>query len=546
MARATEGTGQTLALRMLELVRDQLRQGVDPEEDDGGGSRYEWEEDWEEWTRRMFPTLLSSPFGDRHREFWEWVWSIRKGEPVPEAFIGIWPRGGAKSSSAEAAAVALGVRGVRRYALYIRSTQSLADTSVSNIAALLESRTVERWYPEHGRRLLSKHGSSKGWRRSRVRTSGGFTVDALGLDVAARGVKVDDQRPDLIIFDDIDELHDSPARTAKKVATITKSLLPAGTETTAVVGIQNLIIRHGIFSQLADGRAPYLVRRRVSGPYPAVRGLRTENRLTDDGRSLPVIVGGEPTWEGQGIRACQALMERIGLPAFLQECQQEVGKKEGSLWDPGDIGRVERAPRLKRVGVAVDPSGGGDDIGIIAAGLGYDGKGYVLADRTQPGHLGPLNWGRAAIAVYDELEADFILGERNFGGDLVGGNIQAADPSRRIPFRYVTASRGKDIRAEPVAALYERGQVLHVGTFPELETEMTEWEPGDSWSPNRLDALVHVITDLLLGAPARRVRVHAVGGGADRDDEETETRSEEAETPPAPSPVTLLVGGRHT
>lgn len=510
MVRVSTELEPTLGLQMLQLVRDKMAEGVAQDLPERGG--YDWEGHWRSWTRRMFPSMFSAPFGPHHEEFWEWVWAIQPGEPVDEPFIGIWSRGGAKSSSAEAGTVALGTTGRRRYTLYVRSTQDMADKSVGNITALLEHPNVERFYPEHAKPALSKTGSSLGWRRNRVRTRGGFTVDALGLDVAARGVKVEDMRPDLIIFDDVDELHDSPHRTKKKIATLTKSILPAGTDITAVVGIQNLIIRHGIFSQLADDRAEFLMRRKVSGPHPAVRGLKTEMRELPNGRRLPVIISGEPTWEGQDREACQRLMDKIGLPSFLQECQHEVGKKEGALWSDTSIERVTKAPDMKRVGIAVDPSGGGDDIGIIAGGLGYDGRAYILVDGTQEGKLGPLNWGRKAVDLYDELEADFILGEKNFGGNLVQGNIRAAYPERNVPFRYVVASRGKALRAEPVASLYESGDVVHVGTFPELETEMTSWVPGDSWSPNRLDAMVHLVTELLLGGPKRRVRVHAVGG----------------------------------
>ena len=110
------------------------------------------------------------------------------------------------------------------------------------------------------------------------------------------------------------------------------------------------------------------------------------------------------------------------------------------------------------------------------------------------------------IDVYDEWELDKIIGERNYGGDMVEGNIKAAAGLRRIPFEYVIASRGKTLRAEPVSALYENGEVLHVGTFPELEIELTSWVQGDPWSPNRLDALVHVLTWLLLGKRKKGMR----------------------------------------
>ena len=335
-----------VALQMLDQVVARLAEEIGEDVTPDQRFTYEWEADWEAWLTRMFPGAYGDAFAPHQAEFWAWVWSLRRGV-LPEPFIGIWSRGGGKSSSAEGATVAVGTRGVRRYGLYVRATQDLADTSVGNVASMLESPAVERYYPAHARRLLSKFGSSRGWRRNRIRTAGGFTLDALGLDVAARGVKMEEHRPDFIIFDDLDELHDSPHATKKKIDTLTKSLLPAGSKDVAVVGIQNLIIPHGVFSQLADGRAPFLVKRRVSGPHPAVVGLKTKVK-TVKGKRIPMITGGKPVWVGQDLGACQDLMDLVGLPAFQQECQHEVHEREGTLWTKEMIGRVDELPELKR------------------------------------------------------------------------------------------------------------------------------------------------------------------------------------------------------
>lgn len=456
---------------------------------------------WRLWLQRLFPQHVRGGFGERHVAFWAWLWEIdRDSDPRP--FVGIWPRGGAKSSSAELGTVALGIRGKRRYALYVRDTQDRADDSVSNIGALLESDAVAAYYPEHAEPLLGKFGNSRGWRRNRLRTAGGFTVDALGLDVAARGVKLEDQRPDLIIFDDIDGRHDTPRATEKKLATIRDGLLQAGSANVAVIAIQNLIIPNGMFSRLADGRADFLTRRVLSGPEPAVRDLVTAKRHDPETGGLrDVITGGVPTWAGQSLAACQQIIDRSGLAAFVRECQHIVGEREGSLWSAKMITHVGAPERYRRVVVGVDPSGGAEEIGIIVAGLGYDGHAYVITDATALGRKGPLHWGREAARLYREQKADVIVAERNFGGDMVESTIKVADPSANV--RLVTASRGKDVRAEPVAALYEKGLVHHVGAFVELEAEMTGWVPGDSDSPNRMDALVWAITDLLLGGQPR-------------------------------------------
>lgn len=459
-------------------------------------------DDWRAWNDVLFPG--QALYAEHHVEFWEHVWSIEDAVGC-DPFVAAWSRGGGKSTSVERAVAALGLRGRRRYCWYVRETQERADDSIKNVQELLEDPLVERYYPAHAERRVTKYGHSKGWNSTRLMTAGGFTVEGIGLDTAARGLKIGDQRPDLIILDDLDGKHDSKKATTKKIDTLTTSVLPAGTGITSVLAVQNLIIPNGIFSQLTDGRADFLVTRRVSGPIPAVESLEVDVR--DDpklGRRRAFIVGGRPTWEGQNIAACQQLMDLIGYRSFLKECQHEVKKREGALWSDDLIDHIDAAPPLRRVVVSVDPSGGSAEIGIIVAGVGHDGRGYVLADVTQPGSAGPLNWGTATVGAYDDHSADRIVAERNFGGDMVESTIQVAAGDRKVPVTLVNASRGKAVRAEPVAALYEDGLVSHVGPFPELEAEMTSWVPGDPDSPNRLDALVWALTDLKLTSKGRK------------------------------------------
>lgn len=170
---------------------------------------------------------------------------------------------------------------------------------------------------------------------------------------------------------------------------------------------------------------------------------------------------------------------------------------------PGiDHYRVAQMPDLQRIVVAVDPSGTkgdglGDDIGIVVAGLGVDGRGYVLADRTC--QMSPNGWGRRAVEAYREFGADRIIAERNFGGAMVEHVIRAADPA--VSYKEVTASRGKVARAEPVAALYEQGRVSHIGAHPDLEDQMCSMTPAGyvgEGSPDRADALVWALTELMV------------------------------------------------
>lgn len=487
---------------------------TEPEVDDDPPPRAP--EHWRDWLHALFPRSVAQDFADYHAEFWAWVWAIMHGER-PEPFVGIWGRGAGKSSSCEMGVCSVGLRGTRSYVWYVRATQDNADDSVGNIGALLESAAVERYYPAHAQRRVGKYGSSKGWRRNRLHTAGGFIVDAMGLDTARRGVKIEEKRPDMIVFDDIDDKLDSEDATRKKRKIITTSILPAGPiGLTAVLAVQNLIIPHGIFAQLADGRADFLIDRRVSGPHPAIRDLKTESYFDEAlGRIRHRIVAGTPTWIGQDLPACQAAIDTEGLTAFLEERQHQVHERQGALWTKALINehrRYER-PTCRRIVVGVDPSGGGDEIGILICGLGHDGRGYVLADYTAPGPRGPLFWGHETVRGYDDFQADRIVAERNYGGNLVKSNIQVAAGNRRVPVEEVNASRGKDVRAEPVAALYEDGLISHVGTFPELEQELTSWVPGDPRSPNRLDALVWCFTELFhLGEEQKRPRIYAAAG----------------------------------
>lgn len=159
-------------------------------------------------------------------------------------------------------------------------------------------------------------------------------------------------------------------------------------------------------------------------------------------------------------------------------------------------------PEMLRIVVAVDPSGAddednqdNDEIGIVVVGLGLDGNGYVLEDLTCK--AGPATWGRVATTAFDRHAADRVVGEVNFGGAMVKATIHSARP--RTPFRAVTASRGKVVRAEPVSALCETGKIRMAGIFRELEDELcaftTHGYIGDN-SPNRADAMIWGMSDL--------------------------------------------------
>ena len=244
--------------------------------------------------------------------------------------------------------------------------------------------------------------------------------------------------------------------------------------------------------------------------------------ITTTPRPIPLlreIVADEATVITKGVTLDNA--DNLA-PSFIRQIQRKyegtrLGRQElnaeilddipGALWTRVvlDDCRVkpEKVPDMARVVVAIDPSGTsgdedeGADIGIVVAGRGVNGRGYVLADYTCK--LGPDGWARRAITAYHQYEADRIVAETNYGGAMVKAVIKTADAS--VPYKEVKASRGKVARAEPIAAMFEQGRCHMVGGLAELEDEMVLMTPtgyvGEG-SPNRVDALVWALSELML------------------------------------------------
>ena len=204
------------------------------------------------------------------------------------------------------------------------------------------------------------------------------------------------------------------------------------------------------------------------------------------------------------------------LPARLQKrfLKGEYGDAApNALWSEEIIDRwrsVNEAPDMLRVVVAVDPSGSGDEdnahndeIGIVVCGLGMDGNGYVLEDLTCK--AGPKVWGNVATSAYDRHAASLIVAETNYGGEMVGFVVKSSKPG--VPFKKITASRGKAVRAEPISSLTEQGKIRFAGVFPELEEELCAFTTSGytgSGSPNRADALVWAMSELFPGIAVGR------------------------------------------
>ena len=258
------------------------------------------------------------------------------------------------------------------------------------------------------------------------------------------------------------------------------------------------------------GRHP----RAIVTTTPKPRPLLKELMARDDSAITRASTNLNPHLEA-GVRA--ALYDLYaGTSLGRQELDGEVvDAVEGALWTRERL-EAHRAnvPAMRRVVIAIDPaatkSDDSDETGIVAVGLGVDGHGYVLEDVSLKGH--PNEWAQAAVDAFDRHEADRIIAESNNGGEMVEHTIRTVRPG--VPIRLVHASRGKRTRAEPVAALYEQGRVHHKrgAELTALEDQMCSWSASDGEdSPDRIDALVWGLTELMVGSTWGSGQASAIG-----------------------------------
>ena len=245
------------------------------------------------------------------------------------------------------------------------------------------------------------------------------------------------------------------------------------------------------------GQNPQCVITTTPKPTPIIRNLLK--------RTGGVVVTRGSTFENEANLAPAAISQlrekyegtRLGRQELYAEVLDDL---EGALWTysllEGSQCSLEQQPEYTRTVVSVDPAvtskAESDETGIIVASLGEDGLFYVRHDATMRGT--PDAWAQKACGLFEEYKADRIIAEVNNGGDLVERVIRTVD--RTVPYTAVRASRGKIVRAEPIAALYEQQKVKHVGLFRELEEQMTSYTPTTGASPDRLDALVWALTEL--------------------------------------------------
>jgi phage terminase large subunit-like protein len=201
----------------------------------------------------------------------------------------------------------------------------------------------------------------------------------------------------------------------------------------------------------------------------------------------------------------------LGRQELLGEFIDEI---PGALWTRALLERAADAPQtpaMQRIVVGVDPAGGRGETGIVVCGVDSMKRGWVLADLSGAGS--PDEWARRVVEAYHGWKADRVVVERNFGGDMAEHTIRTVD--RNVPIKTVVASRGKVPRAEPVAALYEQGRVFHAVRSPKLEDQMCTYTEEDKTSPDRLDAMVWALSELMVtGRTVPNVAPVAMGKGS--------------------------------
>lgn len=338
---------------------------------------------------------------------------------------------------------------------------------------------------------MGKYNNSKGWRVDTLRCGNDFNVVALGYDAAVRGVKIEEYRPDLIIIDDIDDKEDSLETIEKKIRTLTRDILPAGSIDVAVIGIQNLVHPRSIFKQIGEGTADFLYNRIVSGPHPAILDLEYEARPAP--AKGYVITGGVPTWEGQNLETCQAQLDEWGLTAFLSESQHLVEDPPGGMYNHIDFRYCEQneVPDLEAITVWVDPAitdtDQSDSQGLQVDGISADGTIYRLHSWEQ--RTSPEDAVKRAILKAIEYGADSVGFESDQGGDLWKSTYffvwEKLDKEGLIPEGTPMPSF-KDARAGGIGSKvhrgnlqvvqYEKGRFVHVkGTHKVLERALNRF-----------------------------------------------------------------------
>lgn len=409
-----------------------------------------------------------------YRPLIRWDW--------PERYLILTGGRGSGKSFASSLALSMVMRNAGYRTLYTRYTLTSAEDSiVPEFLGKCELAGMRHEFDPVGANISHIESGSDLLFRGIKTSSGNQTAKLKSLT----GVNV-------WMLDEADELDDE-----KTFDTINLSVRDKRRPNKVILAFNPSHVSHWLYKRFW---LPYRLPEGFSGVSPAgVRHIHTDYR--NNLENLP------PDFIAEAERM-KAVNPGLYSHIFLGHWASEI---DGALWTWETISRnrvtPDQVPALVRIVVAVDPAAkskaSSDLTGIIVVGLGTDGHYYVLDDGTLRGS--PLAWARQVVAKYEQWRADLVVGEDNNGGEMVEATLRQVDAN--LPYQSVNASRGKIVRAQPVSSLYERNLVHHVGTFTKLEEEQTTYtgDPSEP-SPNRLDAVVWGITELMGKAGSRGMR----------------------------------------
>jgi hypothetical protein len=410
-----------------------------------------------EWIQRYYGNFTTAEWADRHKRVFDWFDAIEPNIAPRFDLVETWGRGGAKSSTVEIGTARWCAKLSRRYVLYLCGTQEQANKHVQSISTLLGSLGVER--------KVNKYGSSQGWRRDELRTANGFNVTGIGIREAMRGAKLDNFRPDALIIDDIDEIHDSGDVIARKIERIRGDIIGAGAPHLAIIYVQNLIHAMSIMAKVRNRTADFLMSAKVAPIEPAVQNLEVEQQ--EDGTYK--IVSGEATWAGQPLDACERQINKQGLQSFLRESQHDM--RAGGAFFP------EYDPAVHLV-----PTPGIDDV---------DGNGKPIYPQSWWNWYGGLDGGYNDPAAFELWCSDphgneicvEAWEERHMRPIPLAQKVRdtltrwGIDP-RRCPITYdhnMGASTWKGVRTEPDVKAFTDAGLWMRASDPQLDRQAHGW-----------------------------------------------------------------------
>lgn len=403
------------------------------------------ERNYRAWLSQLLPQHFrgADQFAEHHEQFWEWAWPIADASVAdPPAYLAIWPRGGNKSTTAEAFAVAAGARGRRKFGLYICRTQDQADSHVSSISSMILNSNVADYYPDMANPKMERvggHQRQAAWNRSVLTTASGFTMQGYGLQSAFRGVRVEEYRPDLIIISDIDDIGDSPSFVKTLLGHLAGSVLPTAANHCVYLFEQNLIHHNSMMNQVLTRETDVLSDRVEGGPVPAVRDIRYARKRER------WFITGTPTWVGQDLAACEGKVNTFGKDYFERECQHNVNMVLGrQRFDPEAIDKfaVEK-PTIGELRLTTDA--------FSAESIAF----YPCVN--------------GALAIWKRPERNHVYGA---GADTAEGRDVAADVSTSADPDYSVAQIRDAHSGEQVARL--RGRLTE-GAFGEALYALLRW-----------------------------------------------------------------------